>query len=125
MHTIEKEWKREILSGEGTEESPHVFGDILPINLGLLEAALKAAHSEYVGNSAGAKLSLHFSEKPSDAKLAELEALWAAMDAPEHTLRQYVSAEQEQAAKDALKASAVSKLAALGLSAQEISAILA
>jgi hypothetical protein len=106
MHMMKLEWKE------------------CNVDLASLDLQLRAAHPAYVGNQAHAHLELWFSEEPTQEAKETIEALWASIDA-EHALAvSYKSAAQIQSAAEAKKESAKAKLAALGLDAEELKAIL-
>lgn len=99
-----------------------------PVNLDTVETWLKAnAGENYKGNSADADLTLWFSEEPSDDIKLEIMAYWEALTSDSIEATGYKTAAQIKAdlesAKNASLASATSKLEQLGLSADEIAAI--
>lgn len=77
-----------------------------------------------VGISANSKLEIHFSEEPSQADKDALQAYWEALDENSDEAQEYVSMQAILADKAAKAASAKAKLAALGLTEDEIKAIL-
>jgi hypothetical protein len=93
------------------------------IDLKTVDAYMKANHSEYAGNQANSALELWFNSEPSDADQAAIQEYWDDLDGRSSEARNYESAEDIQAAIDAAKASAVTKLKALGLTDAEIAAL--
>jgi hypothetical protein len=107
VYNIEKEWKEHSIS------------------LPLFEEAVKlVAGAGYCGNSAGEKLVLHFTAEPSEQEKADIDALWDAIDENHAIATGYVNAEAIAAEVAAKKASGKAKLADLGLTPEEIQAIL-
>lgn len=98
--------------------------DGVKVNLPALDAQLRADHSEYSGNQAYSKLELWFNQEPSQAAKNAINDLWASIDEDHELAASYKSAEEIKAEQEAKKASAKSKLAALGLSADELKALL-
>ncbi len=94
------------------------------VDLAALDQQLRADHPAYVGNQAHAHLELWFSEEPSQEAKEAIESMWAALDAAHVLAQSYKSANQLMADKEAKKASAKAKLEALGLSADEVKALL-
>jgi hypothetical protein len=125
-YTMDLEWKKEILSGEGTEESPYVYGDEFSVCMETMEAWFKAnAGADYCGNSADSKLHLHFLEEPSQAIKDAIQAKWDSLTPASPEAASYKPQAQRQAEKAAAKAAAIQALAtASGLSQQQIQALL-
>jgi hypothetical protein len=96
------------------------------VDLEAFEAWAKAnCGADYCGNSADAKLRLHFLEQPSQAIEDAIDSKWEDLDDEEHPMCvSYKSEEERKVEAQAKKASAISKLAALGLSQDELKAIL-
>lgn len=95
------------------------------VNLAALEIWLRTNLENYCGNSADVCLKLHFLEQPSDEALALIDVKWAELDNPQHEMCvSYKSQADLLAEKEAKKQSAKAKLAALGLDAEEVSALL-
>lgn len=96
------------------------------VDLVALEAWMKAnAGEHYCGNSADVSLKLHFLEEPSQETLDAIEAKWAELDDAEHEMCASYKSNAERLAEQAAKReSAKAKLAALGLSAEELKALL-
>lgn len=106
-HTLELQWKDH------------------SVNLEALNKALKELSSDCCGCSADSSLKVHFTEVPSDEVLAAIKAKWAELDDPEHEMcKSYKSQADLLAEKEAKKQSAKAKLAALGLDAEEVAALL-
>ena len=83
------------------------------------------AGAQYCGNSADSKLHLWFLEEPSEEEKAACADKWETLDdAEDEMCASYKSAEELAVAAAAKKASAKAKLAALGLDADELKAIL-
>lgn len=78
----------------------------------------------YAGVSGGAKITVHFHSKPADVVLNDVRAYWEALEDSDTEATSYKSKDELQDEKDAKKASAIAKLEALGLDADEIAAIL-
>jgi hypothetical protein len=98
------------------------------INLEAVEAWMKEyVGDSYCGNSADSKLTLWFHEVPSQELMDDIQAYWNGLTEESTEATSYKTAtelaNEVAAAKTAAKASATSKLAALGLSAEEIAAI--
>ena len=94
------------------------------VNLPLIEAKLKQQYTDYCGCSAGNELILHFNIDTIDQFIIdEINNYWdtLAEDAEEYN---YKSKDDISLEKKAKKESAKIKLAGLGLTAEEISAIL-
>jgi hypothetical protein len=94
------------------------------VDLAALDASLRADYPNYKGNQAYSILELWFDEEPSQEDKDAINALWAALDPDDAMVESYQSAAQIKAASDAKKESARAKLAALGLDADELKAIL-
>lgn len=99
------------------------------VDLNTVVAWIQAnAGSAYAGASADYDLSLHYTSEPGDVVRAAVASYWAAVDisSSEHT--NYMSESDRVAAAAANKAAklatATSKLEALGLTADEIAAII-
>ena len=107
MYKIELKWKESV-----------------KINLSIVNAKLKLDHPECVGIQAHDLLEVWFSSEPSQEAKNEIEAYWHGLNADSDEAKSYKSQEDIKAEADAKKASAMAKLAALGLSAEELKAIL-
>lgn len=98
------------------------------VNLPMLDQKLRAEHPEYAGNQAHNILELWFTEEPSQEAKEEIVAYWEALDEESEEATSYKTQAQIEADaaadKAAKKASAAAKLEALGLTADEIAAIL-
>lgn len=99
------------------------------VSLDAIEAWMKAnAGSDYCGSSASIQLSLHFNAQPSDDAVAAIEAYWSGLNEESSEATSYQSAAQIKASADAAKAtalaSALSKLEVLGLTQDELNAML-
>jgi hypothetical protein len=94
------------------------------VDLRALDASLRAAHPHYAGNQAHSVLELWFDEEPSQEDKDAIEALWAALDPDDAMVENYQSAAQLKTAADAKRESGRAKLAALGLSEDELKALL-
>jgi hypothetical protein len=98
------------------------------INLTKVEEAIKTLCPDCVGTQAYSLLELWFSSEPSDEVKAQILAYWDSIDAASIEAVTYKSADQLKQEADAAKLvninSAKAKLAALGLSEAEISAII-
>jgi hypothetical protein len=125
-YTMELEWKKEILSGAGTEESPYVYGDEFPVCMETMEAWFRAnAGADYCGNSSDATLKLHFLEEPSQEIKDAIQAKWDSLTPESAEASAYTPQAERIAAKAAAKTAAIAALAtASGLSQQQISALL-
>lgn len=100
--------------------------DGISVSLDAMETWFKAnAGAEYRGNSADDKgLTLWFAEVPSEEEQEAVQAKWDAIDEDSAEVEAYVPMEDIQAAKAAKKASAIAKLADLGLTQDELKALL-
>lgn len=94
------------------------------VDLQALDQQLKAMILQYVGNQAHAHLELWFSEEPSQEQKEAIENMWAAIDAAHPLAQSYKSADEIKAQQVAKKESAKAKLAALGLTEDELKALL-
>jgi hypothetical protein len=94
------------------------------VDLGAIDASLRAAHPAYTGNQAHKCLELWFTEEPSQSDKDAIQAMWDGLHQDSSEVKSYKSEDQIKADKDAKKASAKAKLAALGLSADELAALL-
>ena len=94
------------------------------VNLQMLETWLKAQSDLYVGNSADTALTLWFSEEPSEEVKEAVETKWAEIDEESDEAATYVSAQDVLDAQVAKKASGKAKLLALGLTQDEVDALL-
>jgi len=81
------------------------------------------AGEHYRGSSADSKLRLHFVEEPSQEVKDDVAAYWEALDEESDEAANYMSAADRAAEVEAKKASGKAKLAALGLTAEEIAAL--
>jgi len=94
------------------------------VDLKALDESLRASYPNYKGNQAHSVLELWFDEEPSQEDKDAIEALWAALDPDDAMVESYKSAAQLKAASDAKRESGRAKLAALGLSEDELKALL-
>lgn len=99
------------------------------IDMNTVEIWMKAnAGSDYCGNCAGPKLQLWFTAEPIQAVKDAINAYWAGLTSASPEATNYKTQAQRQAdaaaATATAKASAQTKLASLGLTADEIAAIL-
>jgi len=98
------------------------------INLEVLDAKLRQDHASYSGNQAHNVLELWFTEEPSQEEKSNIQIYWDAITSESEEVTNYQSKEQIKAAKEVDKAtklvSAIAKLETLGLTAEEIQAIL-
>lgn len=94
------------------------------VDLAALDVSLRAAYPHYAGNQAQAYLELWFNEEPSQEAKDAIDALWAAINAEHAMAASYQSAAQLKTAADSQKASARAKLAVLGLTTEELKALL-
>ena len=94
------------------------------VDLTALDQQLRADHPEYVGNQAHNVLELWFNADIGESAKSSIEALWASIDENSALAQSYKSQEQVGAAKEVKKASAAAKLEALGLTADEVKALL-
>jgi hypothetical protein len=123
-YSMKLDWRKVILSGEGTEESPYVYGDVINVCLESMEVWLKAnAGEHYCGNSADSQLTLWFMEEPSQEVKDAIQAKWDALDEESSECQAYMSAEERLADAEVKKASARAKLEALGLTEAEFKAL--
>lgn len=89
-----------------------------------VEALMRANYEHYVGNQSGAILELLFSQEPSSEEKADIQAYWDGLASDSDEAESYQSREDVEADRASKKASGKAKLAALGLTEEEISALL-
>lgn len=94
------------------------------VDLRALDAQLRADYEHYKGNQAHSYLELWFDEEPSQEDRDAIDALWAAIDENHAMAQSYESYQDVKAAADAKRASAKAKLEALGLTEDELKALL-
>lgn len=98
------------------------------LNLKTVDAWAKANLANCCGITAHKTLDVHFTQQPSEDDVAALELHWESLTEESEEATSYQTAAQVRADAEAeqasLVASASSKLAALGLSDDEIKAIL-
>mgnify|MGYP001557762578 CR=1 FL=1 len=94
------------------------------VDLESLDQQLRSDYSTYVGNQANSLLELWFSEEPNQEEKDAINTLWNAIDIDHAMTQSYKSASQIKSEKDSQKASAKAKLAALGLTEDELQALL-
>ena len=91
------------------------------------EAIQNLANGKCIGVSANSKLEIHLQDDVTETELESIQAYWDALVEESEEAVSYQSREQIQTAaaeaKAAALASATSKLAALGLSPEEIAAL--
>ena len=104
-HSIELEWKS------------------FSVNLDKVNAWMKNNAKDCCGISAGQKLTVHFTSEPHEDETAAIELYWEAMHAEADEAKEYVSQADQEAARAAKKESGKAKLLALGLTADEVAAI--
>lgn len=87
--------------------------------------AKEALGDAYCGNSADAALKLHFTDMPSDDALAAIDLKWEELDDEKNEMcASYKTQAEREAEVLKKKESAKAKLAALGLDADELLALL-
>lgn len=120
------DWKKKILSGSGTKKDPYVYSEeCLPLDLETVEAWMKAnAGADYCGNQAHAKLELWFVNEPSQAIKDAIQAHWDSIDENADEAKNYKSQADRAIVAAGKAASGKAKLKALGLSDDEIAAML-
>jgi hypothetical protein len=95
------------------------------INCGDIEAWLRSnIATPFYGMSANSKLEIHFESEPSEQEKADIQAYWDGLTDQSAEAQSYESREDIEAATLAKKVSAKAKLAALGLTEDELKAIL-
>jgi len=99
------------------------------VDLNTVDAWMKAnAGAQYCGLSANSQLQIHFNMDPGSTIASDIAAYWAGLNSgsPEATNYESQSARASAAAsaRASALASATSKLEALGLSANEIKALI-
>lgn len=94
------------------------------ISLSNLDQQLRSMCHQYVGNQAHSLLELWFSEEPSDEDKALINDLWQEIDQDHELAVSYVSSNDIKQQQQVKRESAKAKLAALGLDADELSALL-
>lgn len=124
-YCISLDWKKHILSGAGTLESPYVYGDVIPLDMNSVEAWMRAnAGPDYCGNQAHGKLELWFVNEPAQEFKDAIKAHWDSLDEHSAEASAYVPMADRKAAEAAKATSGKAKLKALGLSDDEIAALL-
>lgn len=94
------------------------------LNLASVETWLRSnAGDQYTGNSADAKLNLWFQEEPSQEIKDAIQAYWDGLEEDSAEASDYKSQEQVKADVEAKKSSAKAKLLALGLTEDEVNAL--
>lgn len=93
------------------------------VSLSAIDAELRAEYPEYAGNQANSVLELWFNEEPSQEDKDAVQAYWDAIESDSSQAVAYQSAADESEAREAIKESGKAKLAALGLTADEIAAL--
>lgn len=93
------------------------------VSLPMVDAAIKALSPEYCGNQAHSCLELWFTAVPEQSVLDQIQAYWDGIDEQSQEAAQYKGMEAIKQEESLVKASALSKLAALGLTPEEISAL--
>jgi hypothetical protein len=95
------------------------------IDLQTLDAELRISYPLYIGNQAHSVLELWFNEEPNQADKDSIQAIWDAIDSNQHPMAQsYKSAAQVKTEREVQKASAKAKLVVLGLTEDELKALL-
>lgn len=96
-----------------------------PVALPIVEAKMKAKYPDYSGCSAHEKLVLHFNVASLDQAITdEINEYWDGLRKNMNEFTKYKTKDEIAEEKKAKKQSAKAKLEALGLDAEEISAIL-
>lgn len=81
-----------------------------PLNMDAVEAWLRAnAGDKYVGNSADADLTLHFSDQPDGATIQHVQDYWAGLTDQSTEATSYVSRTAIAAALQAAREDAITK----------------
>ena len=93
------------------------------VDLRAVDAHMRSSHPEYTGNQAAASLELWFSEALSEEDQSAVIAYWDDIHDDSAEATSYESAADLAADVAAKKASGKAKLAALGLSEDEIAAL--
>lgn len=94
------------------------------VDLAALDVWMRENIQHYCGNTADTKLTLWFDEIPSEEDIDAAKAKWDEIDSEHDMALSYVPMSDVVSAKADAKASALGKLAALGLSELEIKALL-
>jgi hypothetical protein len=94
------------------------------VDLGAFDAQMRADHPTYTGNQAHKHLELWFTEELHQDDQDLIKMAWDEIDENHAMTKSYRSAAQVKADVDAKRASGMAKLAALGLTADELKAIL-
>ncbi len=106
-HTIELEWKE------------------FNLDLNTIHAWMQAnAGEQYSGSSADSTLKLHFLEEPSQEEKDAIVAYWEALDEESDEAANYMSAADIEAEKATKAAAGKAKLIALGLTEDEVNALI-
>lgn len=94
------------------------------VDLAAFGAWAKETLKDYCGASADVSYRLHFLEVPSDDDIAAIDLKWEELDDAKHEMCvSYKTKDQIEAEVLAKKESAKAKLLALGLSAEEVAAL--
>ena len=110
MFTLSFDWKKEVISGDGTEESPYVYGDSYNVCLDTIAAYMREnAGEHFCGISANAKIEFHFSQEPSQSIKDLVVTYWNLITSESEEAANYCSHETKQEAIDTLKAGLASK----------------
>lgn len=125
-YTIDLDWKKEILSGAGTEQDPYVYGNYFNICMNDMETWFRAnCGTDYCGNSSDSNLRLHFLEEPSQTIKDAIQAKWNSLTPSSSETTTYKTCTQRAIDAAAAKASAITALAtAANLTEQQIKNLL-
>lgn len=94
------------------------------VNLEAITEFAKSLDASCVGGSADVNFRLHFMEEPSDEVKQEIQDKWDNLDEESEEVVSYVSAAQKMQDRSDKRESAKAKLALLGLTPEEVAAIL-
>ncbi len=94
------------------------------VDLRALDAKMRLDYPSYVGNQAHSDLELWFSEELSQEDQDAIQAYWDALTEESEEAESYMSMEDLLADKEAKAAAGKAKLLALGLTEEEIAAML-
>lgn len=94
------------------------------VNLEVMTDFAKSLDENCVGGSADVNFRLHFTSDPSAETIEAIQDKWDSLDEESAEVASYKSMEQIEADRQDKRASAKAKLTALGLTAEEVAAIL-
>jgi len=94
------------------------------VDIRAVDAQLRLDYASYAGSQASYTLELWFNEEPSEQDKTDIQAMWDGITEESEEAQSYESQADIETARLAKVASARAKLAALGLTEDELKAIL-